>query len=102
MRGTRQVKEYPIHERGFGAKCKDSEVGSMRALVSHAHLVRHMQGDTVQAEDTSVRGQITTGGLSSEKGKEISNVARGITLDAELPKFCEKEQAIFFKIPHDS
>lgn len=69
MRGTRSVKEYPIHERGFGAKCKDSKIGSMKALVSHAHLVRHMQEDTVQTEGASVLDQSTTGGLSSEKGK---------------------------------
>lgn len=64
--------------------------------VSQAHLVRHMQEDTVLAEGRSVLDQITTGGLSSEKGKEISNVARGITLDAELQKLREKIQAIFF------
>lgn len=64
--------------------------------MSQAQLVRHMQEDTVLAEGRSVLDQIPTGGLSSEKGKEISNVARGITLDAELQKLREKIQAIFF------
>lgn len=50
--------------------------------------------DTVQAGGTSVLDQITTGG-GSEIGKEISNVAGGITLHAKLPKLCGNEQAIF-------